>query len=243
MALTSSATYHLTSHFSAGAGIPIYFNHIASSSTTSANSASGVGDFFGTVKAICSGALLNYGTQLTGTAPSGNSDKGLGTGHATFDWNNRFDHGIAVFTPFVEAGVGDSVSTAQFLRPFTTFGNMAHFQGGTDVDLTHGLSATLSAYDIAPWGTQTLISRVVANGAAGKAGAVQHGRAFENAHKTTGGAALTRDNGFSGELQVSPKSYLDLTFGYSRSVHYALNTISFGAGVNVSKLLSRNRGS
>jgi hypothetical protein len=244
MALTSSATYTFASHFNVGMGIPIYLSHISSSTTSGSTSSNGIGDVFATVKGGWKGSLVNYGMQVTGTGPTGSSDKGLSTGHVTWDWNNRVDHEILWLTPFLEGGVGDSITNTQALlklRPYTSFGNLAHFQGGTDVDLTHKMSATLSAYDIAPWGTQTLISRVVANGATGKAGPVQHGRAFENAHKTIGTASLTRDNGFGGEFQYSPKPFLDLSVGYSHSVHYALNTISFGAGVNVSRLLSKNR--
>jgi len=42
---------------------------------------------------------LNYATSLTGSAPTGDSRKGLSTGHATFDWNNRLDHDIGPLTP------------------------------------------------------------------------------------------------------------------------------------------------
>jgi hypothetical protein len=101
------------------------------------------------------------------------------------------------------------------------------------------LSLTLSAYDIAPWGTQILASRVVQSGAAGSPGAAKHGRVFEKAHQTTGTATLARDNGFTAGLSMSPRPYLDLSLGYSRSVHYALNTVSFGVGVNLSSLLGK----
>src|SRR4029077_3812999 len=49
MTLSSSATYHFNQHFSAGVGIPIYFDH-ANSSTTGASSASGIGNVFATVR-------------------------------------------------------------------------------------------------------------------------------------------------------------------------------------------------
>jgi len=238
MVLSSSATYHFNEHFSAGIGIPIYFDH--PSSSTGATSSSGIGNVFATVRAVWKSPFLNYGTSLTGAAPTGDSKKGLSTGHATFDWDNRVNHDFGVLTPFVDLGVGNSVmDTRTFLRPFSSYGYLAHFEAGTDVDLSHSLSLTLSGYDIAPWGTQTVISRVVPAGSPGKLGSVTHGRAFENSHQTTGTATLTSDDGFNADLSFSPKPYLDLDFGYTRSIHYALNSVSFGVGVNLSSLFGK----
>ena len=235
MALTSSTIYHFGERFSLGAGIPLYFNR--STSTTGTTTSDGIGDVFVKLGASWKGSTGNYGTSLIGSAPTGDSAKGLSTGHTTFDWNNRFDHSISVLTPFVDAGVGNSISGTPFLhRPFTSFGYLAHFEGGTDVDLSHSFSLTLSAYDIAPWGTQTIFSRLVARGASGSGG--QHGRVFETNHQTTGGASINQDNGFTAGLALNPKSYLDLDVGYTRSVKFALNTFSWGVGVNLSKLFS-----
>jgi len=235
MTLTSSATYHLGEHFSLGAGVPVYFTRSTSTNGTTTNE--GIGDIFVTLGVARKGSVFNYGTSLTGSAPTGDSAKGLSTGHVTFDWNNRIDHDISILTPFVDAGVGNSISDTRFFhRPFTSFGYIAHFEGGTDVDLSHSFSLTLSAYDIAPWGTQTIFSRAVGNGAAGPGG--QHGRVFETNHQTTGGASINQDNGFTAGLSLNPKSYLDLDVGYTRSVKFAYNTFSWGVGVNLSKLLS-----
>ena len=240
MVLSSSVTYRFYSHFSAGIGIPVYFDQ-ASSSTTGTTSSSGIGNVFAMVHGGWKNPLLNYATALTVTAPSGNTKKGLSTGHATFDWDNRLDHDVSVFTPFVDLGVANSVMDTRFFqRPFTSYGRLAHFEGGTDIDLSHSFSLTLSAYDIAPWGTQTIISRTVPSAAAGNSGSVKHGRAFENSHQTTGTASLTSDDGYTAGLGFNPRPYLDLDLGYTRSVHYALNTISFGVGVNLSSLLSKS---
>jgi len=149
MILTSSATYHFGERFSLGAGIPVYFNRFTS--TTGTTTSDGIGDFFVTLGASWKGSAVNYGTSLTGSVPTGDSAKGLSTGHMTFDWNNRVDHDFGVLTPFIDAGVGNSVTdTLFFHRPFTSFGYLAHFEGGTDVDLSHNFTLTLSAYDIAP---------------------------------------------------------------------------------------------
>jgi hypothetical protein len=235
MALTSSATYHFGERFSLGVGIPVYLNR--STSTNGTTTSDGIGDFFVTLGASWKGSALNYGTSLTGSVPTGDSAKGLSTGHVTFDWNNRFDHSFSILTPFVDAGVGNCVSDTLFFHwPFTSFGYLAHFEGGTDVDLSHSFSLTLSAYDISPWGTQTIFSRSVAKGVASLGG--QHGRVFETSHQTTGGASINHDDGFTAGLSLNPKSYLDLDVGYTRSVKFAFNTFSWGIGINLSKLIS-----
>lgn len=240
MTLSSSAAYKFNQHFSIGAGLPIYFDR-ASSSTTGTASSTGIGNVFVVLRSAWKNPVLNYTTALMGTAPSGDTKKGLSTGHATFDWDNRVGHDISIFTPFLDAGMGNSLmDTRFFLRPFTSYGMLAHFEAGTDIDLTHSFSLTLSGYDVAPWGTQTVISRVVAAGAPGKSGGVTHGRAFENSHTTTGSASLTADDGYTAGLSFNPTPYLDLDLGYTRSVHYALNTVSFGVGVNLSSLLGKS---
>jgi hypothetical protein len=235
MSLTSSATYHFGEHFSVGLGIPFYFNR--STSTTGSTTDNGIGDFFVRLGASWKGSLLKYDTSLTGTAPTGDSAKGLSTGHATFDWNNRFDRDFSILTPFLDAGVGNSISDTRFFRrPFTSFGYLAHFEGGTDVDLSHSFTLTLSAYDIAPWGTQTIFSRAVVKGAAGSPG--QHGRVFQSNHQTTGGASINQDDGFTAGLDFSPKPYLDFDVGYTRSQKFALDTFSWGVDVNLGKLFN-----
>jgi hypothetical protein len=239
MVLSSSATYHFNEHFSVGVGIPIYFNH--PSSTTGTTSTSGIGNAFASVHAVWKSPFLNYGTSLTGSAPTGDSKKGLSTGHATFDWDNRVNHDFGVLTPFFDFGAANSIpDTRYFLRPFSSYGYLAHFEAGTDIDLTHSFSLTLSGYDIAPWGTQTIISRQVPAGSPGKPGGVTHGRAFENNHVTTGTASLASDDGFNADLSFSPRPYLDLDLGYTRSVRYALNSVSFGIGINLSSLFGKS---
>ena len=94
--------------------------------------------------------------------------------------------------------------------------------------------ASPARYDVAPWGSQTIDSRVVGNGS----GATGHGPPFLQGHQTTGGSSLAADNGFSAGLSISPTKAIDFTVGYSRSSHYDLNTVSFGIAVNMRAILS-----
>jgi hypothetical protein len=50
-----------------------------------------------------------------------------------------------------------------------------------------------------------------------------------------------RDNGFNAALDFNPAPAVDFEVAYSHSVHYQLDTFSFGVGVNLSRLVSGRR--
>jgi hypothetical protein len=52
---------------------------------------------------------------------------------------------------------------------------------------------------------------------------------------------IAKDNGFAAWVDANPTPYLDMELGYTRSVHYALNSVSFGVGVNVGYLTRKSR--
>lgn len=234
MVLNSSATYYF-GRFSAGIGIPLYFNR--SVSPNSATISDGKGDAYLKLGASWYRPIFNYNTVLTVAAPTGDPDKGFGTGHTTFDWNNRVDHDFGVLAPFIDAGVGNTISdTLFFHRPFTSYGDLAHFEVGANVPMPFSVTLLLSEYEIAPWGTQTIISRDVINGAVGTGG--QDGRVWEVNHLTTGPASINYDDGFTAGLTYCPKPYLNLAVGYTRSMSFAFNSFSWGIGVNMSRVIS-----
>jgi hypothetical protein len=234
MSLNSTTGYNFTSHFGMVAGIPVYFIH---DSTAGTSSSSGIGDVFVGLRFSFANPVVNYRVALTGTAPTGDTSKGFSTGHATFDWTNHFDRRFGRLVPFANLGLANSVpDTLFYQRQYTSYGYLAHFQAGMSVRLMRPLSAVLSAYDIEPWGAQTVVSRIVPNtpiGGLGPLGPLGSVPFFEQNHLTTGGGSLTRDDGFSAGLDASFASFFDVWAGYSRSVPLHLNTVSFGVGVNV----------
>jgi hypothetical protein len=64
-----------------------------------------------------------------------------------------------------------------------------------------------------------------------------HGGSFKAGHETTGTASIAADNGFSTWVDASLNKYTDAELGYTRSVHYDLNSVSFSIGLNVGRLL------
>ncbi len=235
MDLGTSAGYRFNRHFQTDVGVPFYF---LSSSTGGA--ATGVGNAALAMRLLFGSPVVNYATSLTTFVPTGNQDLGLSTGRVTFDWTNHFDHEFGRVTPKLDIGLANTVvDSRQFVRPFTTLGMNAHADGGASVDLFKGISIEAAAYTVMPFGPQKMYSRQVRAGATGNP-APQHGRAFEGSHFTSGNADLTRDRGYSAGLDLSPAPCMDLYGGYTHSVSYALDEVSFGIGLNLGQLVHQN---
>lgn len=232
--LDSSVGYNFSKHFGMDLGVPIYFVRASSSTTGGSTSNNGMGNPYVDMRLKFNNPAVNFGSVLTGYAPTADTKKGLSTGRGTFDWTNRFDRSFAKLTPFAEVGIANTITDSQFfIRPFTSLGFNAHFQAGTSLDLWKFFSVGASAYDILPSGQQTIFSKVVGQ----QSGAVpSHGRVFENNQQTTGSADIARDDGYSAWIDARPAAYLALELGYTHSVHYALNTVWFSVGVNLGHL-------
>jgi hypothetical protein len=238
MLLDSSVGYRFGRHLLVDAGVPVYFvrsNITTASGASTTNSFTDLGDIYGQIRLSFPNPAVNFKTQLTGRAPTGSTSDGISTGHATYDWTNRIDRDFGQWTPFLEVGFANSIpDTFVYRRPFASYGGLAHFQAGAAYHVVSWLTVAASAFDVAPWGSQTIDSRIVGNGSGASRG---HGPPFLQALQTTGSASLAADNGFSAGLGISPAKAIDFTVGYSRSTHYDLNTVSFGIAVNMRAIL------
>ncbi len=240
--LNSSVGYSFTDHFGVDVGVPVYFVR-PSSSVTGGTSGNGLGNPYLDLRLKFLNPAVNFGSVLTGFVPAGDSKLGLSTGRATFDWTNHFDHSFNALTPFFEVGLSNTVADTQlFLRPFTSLGMNAHFQGGASYQLGKYFNLGASGYDIQPFGQQTVFSKVANGNANAVAPGPGRGRPFQNNQQITGSADLVYDNGFSAWVGASPSPYLDFQLGYTRSIQYDLNSVSFSMGVNVGRLYHRNAG-
>ena len=245
--LSTGVGYNFSRHFGVDLGIPYYFVGTPSSvkkNNPQAVSGDGLGSLGADLKWNFAGELVNYDPTIHLTAPTGETKKGLSTGHATWNWGNHLEHGWNNFTPFVDLGVGNTVNdTKYFHRPFITFGYNLQSEAGTEID-AGPLSLTASAYDVAPWGTQTVISRVFRCSSAATCtanGKSTNRKGYLDASVQTGGAALARDNGFNFGVEIKPIRYVDLEAGFSHSVPLQLNSFSFGVSVDMRALAHRGR--
>jgi hypothetical protein len=248
--LDTTVGYSFDKHFSIDGGLPVFFIRPSETATSSASmaAANGIGNAYLEARFAAANPLVNYSSVVTGTAPTGDKNSGLSTGRATFDWTNHFDRSFSRLTPFGNIGFSNTVSdTPLFVRPYTTLGFVTHLEGGVVYRLARFLDAGAAAYAIEPAGQQTVISQLIGKTAAataqsGKSNA-RHGHqgVFETTHSAVGPADLVRDNGFSIWGSIHPAKALTLQVGYTRSIHYALNTVSFGIGVNLGSVVRNLR--
>ena len=224
--INSTLGYTFGKRFAMDMGVPYLFFQ-PSTSKTGATSASGMGNPYLGFTYSAKGSALEFSTSLNSAIPTASTAKGLSTGHVTVDWSNHFAHGFDLFTPFVDLGLANSIPDTRFLhRPYVSYGDVAHFEGGSELDLGDKFSVTASGYYILPWGAQQIFLR----GNKSSSGA------------TKGSVSLTRDDGINLGIDYNLTRSLDLSAGYSRSVYSVLNTFSFGIEVNVGSLLKSHSG-
>jgi len=86
--LDNGVTYGINDHVEVGGGLPVYFVNASSTSTTLASGPqTGIGNAYVDARFKVTGPAL-FTSTITGTAPTGDKDKGFSTGRATVDWNN-----------------------------------------------------------------------------------------------------------------------------------------------------------
>lgn len=227
--INSTVGYIFNPHFSINMGVQYLFVNPSSSnsSKTGATSASGMGNPSLGMRYSRKGSVLDFSTGLNGAFPVASSAKGLSTGRVTFDWDNHFAHDFDRLTPFLDVGVANSVPDTRFLhRPYTSLGTLAHFEGGSELDLGDKFSVSASGYYILPWGAQQIFVR----GTKSSSGS------------TKGGVSLTRDDGVNLGLDYNLSRSVDFSAGYSYSAYSVLNTVSFGVELNVASWLRKRRG-
>lgn len=235
--------YNFSRHFGVDAGVPFYFvstPYSTKQANPSTVSGVGLGNIFLDLLLTYPNPSVDYSSAIHLTAPVGDVKKGFSTGHATWNYTNHIDRAFGDWSPFIDAGVGNTIlDTKYFTRPFMSFGYNAAFTGGLEYD-KGPFSLQAGAYDVAPWGNQTVVSRVFrcgSSGQCGSSGASHNRHGFSNSSVTSGGADLVRDNGYEAGFDFRPVYYLDLEFDYSRSIPLHLNNYSFGIGVNLSSLV------
>src|SRR2546422_3061832 len=134
--LDNGVTYGINDHVEVGGGLPVYFVNPSSPSTTLASGPqTGIGNAYVDARFKVTGPAL-FTSTITGTAPTGDKDKGFSTGRAAVDWYNYIAVPLSRIKPFANAGVANTVSdTAFFTRPFTSLGVVGHFEGGATVSV------------------------------------------------------------------------------------------------------------
>ncbi|HET9181203.1 MAG TPA: hypothetical protein VFP59_03640 [Candidatus Angelobacter sp.] len=233
--LDSSIGYDFNRYAGIFVGVPLYFVHDSVSSSAGNLSGRAAGDVYFGLDLYVPTNVVNYSTTFTIGAPTGSVSKGFSTGHRTLDWTSRLRRHFGRFVPFVSAGIGDTVPDTDLVtQTFTSLGAILHLEEGADYDLTTRFYAGADAYHILPLGNQQIVNRE-----AGDATGRQRDGSVDL--PSASGNNLIRENGFDIWLGFEPTRVLRFEAGYSRSVTFALNRLSFNIGLNMGRLLRQRR--
>lgn len=233
--LDSSVGYDFNRYAGIFAGVPLYFVHDSASSSAGSLSGRSAGDVYFGLDVYVPTSVVNYSATFTAAAPTGSVSKGFSTGHRTLDWTNRLRKHFGHFAPFVSAGISNTVPDTDLVtRTFTSLGNVVHLEEGADYDLTRRVYTGADAYHVLPFGNQQVVNRDAGAGTDGQGNGAGDLPA-------AGGSNLTRENGFDVWLGFEPTRVLRFEAGYSRSVTFALNRLSFNVGLNLGRLLRQTR--
>lgn len=240
--IDSTVGYDFNKHFGVFTGLPIYFDSVSSSTTTtgattsSSGSNAGLGNFYLGLAFRAPNPALNYGSTITAGAPTGSVSKGFSSGRGTIDWSNHFDRSFGRLTPYLDAGLANTVpDSVRVIRPFTSLGAVGHFEEGAEFELVHHFAVGGSGYEITPFGNQKIFSKLVSPGQTRVTTGKSHG-VFQNTFSASGNG-LTRENGVSTWVAFEPSPVVRAELGYTRSTTFDINSFTFNLGLNVGKML------
>jgi hypothetical protein len=264
--LDSSVGYDFNRNVGIFFGLPLYFTHDSASAAGPSRQRNGIGDVYFGGELYLPNRVADYSSTVTIGAPSGSVSDGFGTGHVTFDWSHRLRKKMGRLAPFAVAGVSNSVPDTETLtRTFTSLGNLLHFEEGAEFDLARRVYVGASSYQIVPFGNQQVFARTgdglqpqgvqtqtvqaqprdQGSGKTGGntgAGAGSPGATGNNNDQPSAtGNDITRENGFDAWIGFEPTRTVRMELGYSRSVTFAVNRVSFNLSLNVGRLLRLRR--
>jgi hypothetical protein len=237
--LDSTIGYDFNQYLGVFAGVPLYF--ASDSSNTPGQTRlhdAGAGDAYFGVDVYAPNRILNFGSTLTISTPTGSVSKGFSPGAATVDWNNRFRHTFGRLTPFVAAGVGNTVPDSELVtRNFISLGSVSHFEEGAELQLAKPVYLGGSAFQIVPFGKQQIFNRFDRAAPRDDNGGQGNATPPPLFGSETTGNDLTREHGLDAWIGFEPTRVVRVELGYSRSITFALNSFSFNVGLSVGKLL------
>ncbi|MFB3920658.1 MAG: hypothetical protein ACE145_03000 [Terriglobia bacterium] len=242
--LDLSGGYNFNQHFGVDVGIPLSFVHREYQNLPASLTPNGwntnAGDLYLNLRFNAPNRYVNYTSQARTFAPTGSFEDGFSTGRVTVDWNNHFDRSFGPITPFVEASLGNTIGDRHYLvRPFRSLGLVSQLETGADVKVASNVFAGGSWYGVLPSGTQKIYSQLVPESPGFVVVPLNPARPFQSDFRTIGPSDIAKDNGLSGWVGVKTSKNIDFELGYSRSMHYDLDTFSFRIGYNPGSLVKR----
>ncbi|HEV2381741.1 MAG TPA: hypothetical protein VG206_18385 [Terriglobia bacterium] len=242
--------YGVTEHLSGDIGLPVIFTRSPFSPVLSHDYywSALLGEPYIDVKYTNTYHDFNYTSVLTGTIPASGEDKIYSTGRFGVDLFNHIEEPFGNYTPFLNIGFSNGAVNRFVMprpyataRPYQTLGFLADAEAGLQYRFSkgrlRGVSVAVSAYGLEPAGAQKVYSRLVFP-YSDLAGDGHHDRFFDSTFETTSNwviidqtlqptvipnSKLSRDNGFSGTVDITRWHNLDVQLAYTRSMHYDLD--------------------
>lgn len=225
--LDSSVGYDFNRNFGIYAGVPLYFTNSLDGSSSSPR-VTGAGDAYIGAELYTFAKALRYSSSVTIGFPTGSTAKGLSPGVVTADWTNHFRRRFGKVTPQLSVGLANTTGVAFGALPSSELingslaarGTFVYLEEGAEFDLTRRTYVGGQAYHILPFG-----NRPSEAGLAGSA---------------TPADTIVPENGVDAWVGFLPNSIVSTEVGYSRSVTFAANSVSFRMGFNVGRMLRRS---
>jgi len=243
--LDTNVGYDFNKHFGIFGGMPFYIANLQTTvtqvngnttTTTQDVTNNGLGNAYFGMAMRAPNDALDYSSTITAAAPTGSTSKGLSSGRANVDWDNRVEHSFDRLTPFFEGGLSNSVpDSGLFTRPFTSLGLLTHLEEGGEFEVVKHFSVGGSGYEIVPFGNQKIFSKLIGKGQSGSGK-----NKFEQTAEASGDG-LTRENGFNAWIGFQPTPVWSVQLGFTRSATFDLNSFAFSVSMNLGKLARTRR--
>lgn len=218
---TPALIYSFSPRYTADASVAIYPNRNTPDTTATATNfltpAHGdVGDVFLAGHASYTWRSLYNTSTASITLPTGNRGHGLGSGRVTFDLSQHMERYFGRTGFLLDVGGGDASGLVNSLvtEDFDSLGPLAHFQTGIVIWLRRGAYLQSIAYEQLPLGDQKTYQSITVPGRPPVA--------------VVTGRRVSEDNGFSTTLSIPIHTHVDFSSTYSRSLRFALDTVSTG---------------
>lgn len=241
--LDSSLGYDFNQHVGVFAGIPLYFTRErATAAGAPSSQRTGPGDFYFGSDLYLPNPFADFTTTLTIATPTGSVVDGFSTGHLTADWSNRFRKSVGPLVPFAVVGISNSVpDTETLIRTFSSLGNLLHLEEGADFDLSRHAYVGASVYQIVPFGNQQVFDRLGDGPPAQDGGRDRNPPTADPSQPSPSGTSITGEHGFDAWIGFEPTRIMRTEIGYSRSVTFAENRLSFSVSLNLGRMLRLRR--
>jgi hypothetical protein len=231
-----SLGYTFNRYLQVYSGLPVYFVRESAATTANPSSMSGLGNAYAGLSFSLLNPIIDYGSTVEVTAPTGDESRGFSTGRFTADWTNSFSHTFGSVTPYASAGVANTIAdTSFFVRPFTSDGLVGHFETGWFWSVAPRVTAGFAGYAVRASGEQRIVSRVLQSDTTLNTTNSNRNSVYLTRTEVIGLAEIANDEGFATWLTLRPQRNVDFQVGYNRSARDELDSVFFGFGFRMGK--------